>query len=443
MVHETMSRRSYLRVATVAGAMGLAGCSGGDGDGTTNTTTSGSGTTSQEGGTVHFLNDRSARPVWEAAAEEFNSNSNYDVEITWLPKGTAVNEQLSKMEAAGNLPALIFETSADCFTETLGGLTEPLTDVVDELGVKSTVEYEGESYMVPIVNTPLSLIYRSDIIEGEPRTWSEWQAEAQRIQDETDMSGYVVPAGRTNAATTHANQILWNGGVDPYSGTGENIEVTLDQGENRERAVAAFDWLQEMDNLGPNASGWEWGDNTSALIQGQLAAWAGLGGLAIQQIKANRPDLVDKFKPAPFPVADNQEQGQWWSYFEGIYSYQEADNTEGGKEFLKFFYGSDYYFEYLRQTAPFSFPTSLEGVKDERYTSAEIYETVPEFLELVENNWASMAPVLNTGDDGAPNAVAANAYSKQLYGQAVSELLYGDRSSGETVDWLSGQLRSL
>jgi multiple sugar transport system substrate-binding protein len=54
-----------------------------------------------------------------------------------------------------------------------------------------------------------------------------------------------------------------------------------------------------------------------------------------------------------------------------------------------------------------------------------------------------MAPVLNTGDNGEPNALAANAYSQQLYGQAASELLYGDRSPDETIDWLAQQLRNL
>lgn len=444
MVRENVSRRGYLKAASTASIAGLAGCAGGqEGETTTAEPTTTTTTQAQQGGTVHFLNDRSARDIWEAAAEEFSSQSNYDVEITWLPKGTAMNEQLSKMEAAGNLPALIFETSSDCYTETLNGQTEPLTDVVEDLGVKSTVNVDGESYMVPMVATPLSMIYRSDVVNGEPRTWSEWQAEAKRIQNNTGQSGYVVPAGRTNAATTHTNQILWNGGVDPYDGSGQDIEVILDQGEQREKSIAALDWLQEMNQYGPKASGWNWGDFSGALIQGQLVAWAGLGGLAIQQIQANRPDLVEKFTPAPFPVSENQDSTQWWSYFEGVYSYQEADNIEGGKEFIRFFYGSEYYYDYLRQTAPFSFPTTLEGIDNERYRSAEIYETLPEFLELVKNNWDSMAPVLNTGDDGAPNALAADAYSQQLHGQAASKLLYGDLSSAETVDWLAEQLRNL
>ena len=455
------TRRQLLGTAGTAIAIGAAGCLGGSGgggdtngtEGTNGTdstndtgdanTTGGKTDQSQQGNTITFLNDRSARDTWEAAVEEFNANSDHTVEITWLPKGTSVNEQLAKMRSAGNLPTLIFETSSDCYSETLEGLTTPLTDVVEELGVKNTVPVDGDAYMVPAVASPLTMIYRSDIVEGDPRTREEWRSEAERIQEQEGQSAYAVPAGRTNAATTHMNQSLWNGGVDLYSGSGADIEVTFDQGENRERAVRTMEWLQQMDELGPQASGWTWGDCISGLIQGQLVGWAGLGGLAVQELQANRPELTEKFTPAPYPVASGQDPSQWWSYFEGIYAYKEGDNVAGGKEFIKYFMQSDYYFEYLRQTAPFSFPTSIEAIQDERYRSAEIYDVVPEFLDLVENNWDQMAPVLNTGDNGKPNALAANAYSQQLYGQAASELLYGDRSPDETIDWLAQQLRNL
>ena len=428
------TRRQLLGVTGAAIGGALAGCVGGQGGGASNQ--------SQQGKTVTFLNDRSARDVWEAAAKEFSSDSEYNVEITWLPKGTSTNEQVAKMQSAGNLPALIFESSADCYTETLNGLTEPLTDVVNDLNVKDPVRVDGESYLVPVVSLPLMMIYRSDIVQGNPRTRDEWQSEAKRIQKQ-GQAAYGVAAGRTNAAATHMNQSLWNGGVDPYSGTGTNIKITLDQGNNRERTIKTFEWLQQMNEFGPKASGWTWGDFTGALIQEQLVGWAGLGGLAIQELQANRPDLISKFTPAPYPVASGQKPTQWWSYLEGIYSYKKADNVKGGKEFIRFFLKSDYYYEFLRQTAPTNFPTSLEAVQSNQYSKAEIFKTMPKFLDIVENNWDNMASVLNTGDNGAPNAIAADAYSQQLHGQAADQLLYGGRSPEKTVNWLAKQLRKL
>lgn len=448
------NRRTYIKLAGAAGLTGLAGCTesggGGEDDGTRTATPTepSEGTTvgttqASGGGTVHFLNDRSARDVWEAATKEFSDGSEHDVDITWLPKGTSTNEQIAKMKAAGNLPALIFETSTDCYRETKEGITAPLTDVVEELGVKDTVRVDGESYMVPAVSIPLMMTYRTDVIEGDPRTWSEWEAEAERLAGEGGMKGYVVPSGRTNPAATHTNQMLWNGGVREYSGSGNDVEVVLDRGENREKAVQTFEWLRTMEEFAPKASGWGWGDLIGALIQEQLAGWAGLGGLAIIEMAANRPELASKFAPAPYPTKEGTEPTQWWSYFEGMYSYKDAENVEGAREFVKFFLQSDYYFEFLRQTALFNFPTSSEALEDERYAGADIIQAHPAFLELVRENWDSMAPVLQTGDDGAPNVVAANAYGNQLFGAAADELLYGGRSSGETVDWLAEELRKL
>lgn len=445
-------RRQFLKLAGVgASTITLAGCSGGGGNDTTTTsggTTTASGTStgskgSSTGGTVHFLNDRASKDVWENAVSEFNSQSDYTVKITWLPKGTSTNEQLAKMKAAGNLPALIFETSTDCYRETKEGITAPMTDVVEELGVKDTVHVDGESYMVPAVALPYLMMYRKDVIEGSPRTWSEWEAEAKRLQDDGSMGGYVVPAGRTNAATTHANQTLWSGGVDIYSGSESDIKVIIDQGENRSKAIDAFQWLKEMDQYGPKASGWEWGDVIGGLIQEQIASWAGLGGLGLQQIEANRPDLADKFAPAPTPVKEGAKRTQWWAYFEGMYSYKDADNVDGAKEFIKFFLQSDYYFKFLRNTALTNFPTSKQALGDDRYASADLIQKHPEFLTMVQDNWDEMAPVLQTGDNGAPNIIAADAYGKQLFGQAVDQLLYGGKSPGETVDWLASELRSL
>lgn len=459
MVTNGTGRRRFIKTVGAAGVAGLAGCTGqqpptstpadgggSDGDGNTDTTPESTGTTtsgSSEGGTVHMLNDRSGREIWENAVQEFNSQSDYDVQITWLPKGTASNEQIEKMRAAGNMPAVAFETSTDAYRETANGNTAPLTDVVEELGVKDTVRYDGESYMVPVIAIPLTMIYRTDIVEGEPRTRQEWKAEAERIQSEENMAGYVVPSGRTNAATTHANQTLWNGGVDPYSGTGDDIEVVIDQGETRELAVQSYEWLQEMEELGPQASGWAWGDVMGSLIQEQLAAWAGIGGLALLEIIANRPDMAENVAAAPYPAVEGQDQFNWWSYFEGMYCYQDAENVEGGRDFIEFFVQSDYYYEFLRTTAGSNFPTSKEAIQDDRFSSAEILQDHPSFLEVVLENWESMRSVLQTGDDGAPNIVAANAYGQQLYGQSVDEMLYGEKSPGEAIDWLANELRNL
>lgn len=66
----SVTRRQLLGATGAAVGAGIAGCIGGQ-SGTTKEGNGNGGT----GNTVTFLNDRSARNVWESAAEEFNSGS--------------------------------------------------------------------------------------------------------------------------------------------------------------------------------------------------------------------------------------------------------------------------------------------------------------------------------------------------------------------------------
>lgn len=452
------NRRTYLRAVGALGAAGLAGCTGqdgasdggdggdgGDGAGSQDDGSDSTSTPSDGDKTVRMLSDRSARDIWEAAIEEFNANSEYTVEVTWLPKGTTTNEQIEKMRGAGNLPEIVFETSTDAYRETVDGNTAPVTDLVESLETLDPVTYEGESYLLPAVTIPLMGVYREDIVEGEPRSWtrSEWTEEAKRINEEEGMGGLIMPSGRTNNATTQVNQNLWNGGVNIYEGPSDDIRVTIDEGENRERAIETYAWMQEMAEYNPNTSGWEWGDVANAFIQEQAAAALTIGGLMILQAQGNRPELASKLRATPFPLAEGVDQGHWWAYTEGFYLHNEAPNLDGAREYLEFFMQSDYYLDFITETPLFNFPTSLDQVQSDAYQSAELVQQHQDLVDIVVENWDHMRPVLATGDDGAPNLVAANAYGQQLMGQSADQLIAGDLTPEETVDWVAEELRKL
>jgi multiple sugar transport system substrate-binding protein len=91
----------------------------------------------------------------------------------------------------------------------------------------------------------------------------------------------------------------------------------------------------------------------------------------------------------------------------------------------------------------FNFPTSLEQVQGENYQSAELVQNHQDLVNIVIDNWDNMRPVLATGDNGAPNLTAANAYGQQLMGQSADQLIAGDLSPEETVDWAASRLREL
>jgi multiple sugar transport system substrate-binding protein len=290
---------------------------------------------------------------------------------------------------------------------------------------------------------PLMGWYRNDIYDENPTTWETWLSEAQRATEQEDINGYVVQSGNTNNADTSVTQTLWQNDVDIYSGPEGDIEVTIDQGENRTRAIETFEWLQSMAEYAPNGSGWEWGDAIAALQQENAAAAMSVGGLPVLTIMGNRPDLVDKLSPTAFPVPDGKEQDKWWAYMEGHVVWSGGDAIEGAREFVNFFSKSDRFMDFLLAAPLFQFPPTREGLDSDAYTSNEIVQDHPEVLELVRDNWDAFTTVLATGDDGAPNIVGADAYGQQKFGEAADQMLVGGRSPEETVGWLADELRAL
>lgn len=432
------TRRRVLQTTGIVTALGLAGCMGGLRD--ANSGGGGDG----EGGTISYLSDRGdSKQVIDEIISEFENEHDYTVDVTYTSKGTSTDQQLQKLVAAGNPPDIVFDTSSDAFRYQRDGNAAAVTEAVQDIGLPDPVNVDGESYFAPTMIEPLLGWYRNDIYEENPTTWTRWQEEANRVSEETDMNGYVVQSGQTNNADTQITQYLWQNGVDIYSGPTDAIDVTIDTDENHNRAVKTYEWIKQMNEYSPNGSGWEWGDAISALQQENAAAIMSVGGLPVLTIQENRPDLIEKLSPTPFPLPDGREQNRWWAYMEGHVVWNEGGNTEGARQFVEFFNKSDKFMEFVLSAPLFQFPPTQNGLNSDAVKENETIQSHPEVMKLVRDNWDSFSSILATGDDGVPNIVAANAYSQQLFGQSADQLLVNDRSPEETVNWVAKKLRNL
>jgi multiple sugar transport system substrate-binding protein len=374
---------------------------------------------------------------------EFENEFDYEVEVTYTSRGTSTDEELQQMLAAGNPPDLVFDTSADAYRYQQNGNLATVTEAVQDVGLPDPVNVDGESYFAPTMVEPLMGWYRNDLYEENPTTFDTWLSEAQRVGEEEDINGYVVPTGQTNNADTFTTQHLWQNDVDIYAGPSDDIQVTIDQGENRERAVETYQWIQEMNEYAPNGSGWEWGDGIGALQQENAAALMSVGGLPILTIRENRPDLVENLSPTGYPLQEGGSQDKWWAYMEGHVVRSDGQATEGAQEFARFFSESERFLDFVLSAPLFQWPPTEELMNSDAMAENEILAENQEAVNLVRDNWDAFTTVLATGDEGAPNLTAANAYSEQLFGQSAEQLLVGGRSPGETVDWVAEQLRGL
>lgn len=458
-----IDRRRFLQVTGAASTIGIAGCLGGNDDEESDDSASGteasggdSGNADDEteaageeelsdGGTIRYLSDRGdSKDIMDQIIAEFEEEyPEYTVEITYTSKGTSTDQELQKMVAAGNPPDILFDTSADAYRYQRDGTLATVSEAVQGSGIPDPVNVGGESYFAPAIVEPLMGWYRNDIYDEDPTTWENWTSEAKRVSDAGDMHGYVVQSGQTNNADTQITQYLWQNDVEIYSGPSEDIEITIDQGDNRDLAIETFEWLQQMAEYSPNGSGWEWGDAIGAIQQENAAAMASVGGLPLLIIQGNRPDLVEKLSPMAFPVPDGKEQDRWWAYMEGHVVRNDGQATAGAQKFVSFFNESEKFMDFVLSAPLFQFPPSREQLDSDAVKNNETIQQHPDVMDMVRDNWDAFTSVLETGDEGAPNIVAADAYGQQMFGQAADQLLVGGKSPEETVDWLAGQLRDL
>jgi|GEM_PF-493769 len=459
MVKRTVTRRRFISATGATTVIGLAGCLGGNGgdggsgdggdggDGGSGTTTSGSTTSSSGGsggGTIRYLTDRGdSKKIMDKIIAEFEGQSDYTVEATYTAHGNSTDQQMQKMIAAGHPPDIIFVPSSDAYRYKSQGKAASVTSAVKDNSLPDPVNVDGESYFAPAVVEPLMGWYRNDVYDSDPTTWNGWLDEAKRVSENTNMEGYVVQSGQTNNAETQMFQYLWNDGVNAYSGTPGDIKVEVDKGDNRQKAIESFQWIQEMAQYSPNGSGWEWGDAIGALQQENAAAIASVGGLPILSIGSNRPDLVDKLSPMAFPYPSGKSMDPWWAYMEGLVVRNDGDATDGAREFVDFFTKSSHFMDFVLAAPLFQFPPRKEQMNTDTFKNNETLNNHPDVVKLVEDNWDAFSTVLATGDGGAPNIVAANAYDQQVFGQAADQMLVGGKSPTETVDWLGQKLRSL
>jgi len=414
MPRQHSTRRTFLTAAGGATAVAVAGCMGGgsesDSEGDSGGTTVGeveSGDATQTA--IKYLSDRGdSKQVIDQIISEFESEHDYTVDVTYTSKGTSTDEQLQKMRAAGNPPDVVFDTSADAYRYQRDGDAAPVSEAVQGTGLPDPVNVDGESYFVATMVEPLMGWYRNDLYEENPTTWETWQSEARRVSEEEDINGYVVQSGQTNNADTSITQYHWQNDVDIYSGPSDDIQVTIDDEDNRQAAIETYEWVQQMAEYAPNGSGWEWGDAIAALQQENAAAAMSVGGLPILTIAANRPDLVENLSPTAFPVPDGNSQDKWWAYMEGHVVWNSGGATEGARQFVDFFSRSERFMDFVLSAPLFQFPPTREGLDSEAVQNNETIQNHPDVMELVRDNWDAFTSILATGDDGAPNIVAAD-----------------------------------
>ena len=191
---------------------------------------------------------------------------------------------------------------------SIANLTELMeADGYDDSQLSDQIKYEGNTYMIPVVNFAYPLFVNTDILEEAgveeiPTTWSEFLDACDKITTNTDKAAYAIPLS-TEAPNGIQNQFsswLWASG-------GALMQDGKPALTDNEKLVAVIDLFKQMkDNgyLSDGAEAMKEQDMVNEFENGRLAFM--VDGIShLTTIKNESPDL--NFTYAAMPVQDGYD----------------------------------------------------------------------------------------------------------------------------------------
>lgn len=441
------NRRAFLKTAGAGGVAGLAGCLGGsdgddgsggdgsDGDGSSGddgTTTGGTGGSPTE---VTWLHDRDAgkETINELAAEFNDANPGIEVKPQLTPSGTGTEEELQKMQAAGNPPEILWFTFGQGYRFWQEGKLAPINDVVADNDLRTFGTQDDEYFATSIVG-PITWHYRKDLYD-EPETFSDYLQQAKTIEEDHDIDALQFPNGETTLAFAQSHQLLWNGDVNVWDGPSDDIELSMASGADRERAVETYEWLQNAYEYASNGNGLGWVDAARAYQEESAAAVPYISMWIPTLYLKDKPELKEKTAHGFHPVAKGAENERKFAWFEGNMLW-DTENKEAAREFLTWFHAEEQQRRFISTNAGDYIPPTKEGMNADWYRSEDAVHQ--ELMDLFASEAENLTPPVATGTDGALNFPAVS--NGLIWGQASAQLLHGDKSPDETIDWVESKI---
>lgn len=440
------NRRTFLKTVGAGGAAALAGCLGGSGDGDdgsgggeTPDTTAGGGATTTTGSSgspaeVVFLHDRDqGKETIDAMAQEFNdAHPNIEVKPQLTPSGTGTTEQIQKMRAAGKPPEVIWFTFGQAYRFAREGNLASITDVVEENDLRTFTDTD-EKFFAPMIVGPITWHYRTDYYDT-PQTWGAYLDQAPGIQEGNDITPLQIPNGETTLADSLQYQMLWDGDVNIWDGPSDDIQLSMATGEDREKAISVYETMQDLYEYSVNGNGLGWVESAQAYAQGSAATVPYIGQWIPTLYLKDSPEIKENTFNGFHPTMEGAQNQRQFAWYEGTMVW-DTENNDAAREWVSFFSGNDGIERFIGENAGDYLPARERDMTADWYINNDaVYRPL---VELFAENAQHITPPVATGTDGALNFPAVS--NGLLFGQAAAQLLTGNKSPAETIDWLADQ----
>ena len=221
---------------------------------------------------------------------------------------------------------------------SIANLTELMeADGYDDSQLSDQIKYEGNTYMIPVVNFAYPLFVNTDILEEAgveeiPTTWTEFLDACDKITTKTDKAAYAIPLS-TEAPNGIQNQFsswLWASGGNLL----QDGKPALTDNDKLAQLVDMVKTMKDKGYLSDGAEAMKEQDMVNEFENGRLAFM--VDGIShLTTIKTESPDL--NFTFAKMPVMDDytdksgMDVANW-----GIGIAENCENKEAAMQFVEY-----------------------------------------------------------------------------------------------------------
>lgn len=240
--------------------------------------------------------------------QKFTDDTGIKIELLSNPYADT-KTQIAAGAAAGTMADVVGLDGSWVYDFAKQGSISNLTKLMEKDGydvsqLSDQIKYEGNTYMIPVVNFAYPLYVNMDIlkeagVEKVPTTWTEFMDACEKITSKTDAAAYAIPLS-SEAPNGIQNQFMsW-----VWASGGSMLNEGKPGLKGNETVKAVTDLFKEMSEKGYLAKGvnaMKEQDMVNEFQNGRLAFMVdGISHLTL--IKEEAPDL--NFDYAPMPVQD-------------------------------------------------------------------------------------------------------------------------------------------
>jgi len=364
-------------------------------------------------------------------------------------------QRLATLIAAGKPPQMIKQGGGVCVTYYKRGLTIPVSDVCDELGIPDDIRFkvDGEDTMITSNIDFSEAWYRSDLFEANglsvPETWEEYLEVARALNDPPDLYGANIPSSRTLATELvwsficYTNDIHWK----RFNEDG-TVEVILDKGETKQRAIEGLEFARELAKYSPPGATASWNEVMANFATGRAATTYYCGARLLDSVYTNNRELYPYTEPMRWPynakaAAAGLDVNKIPLWVEGLTIF-DTDLNEETKQFAKYSMTSDGFVEWCLSVPFHIVPYSMDLWHSETFTSHPRIAERPDVYQFIEDNFADgVAMGLWDAPEGGVDPYRSLHEDPHMGGEMIARVVVGGEDPAKVIGETAEELRRL